>query len=101
MTLNHDRLLQPEPSRNPKSRGGIECGCPIVCHNAQAARKRFRLAHRKWLPNIERTKKYKTRQEIFPVGLDGSEYRQRTIGPDKALNYVSPAGSCESPEKQS
>src|ERR1700733_2172688 len=99
-TLNHDRLLQPEPSRNPKSRGGIDCGCPIVGHNSQTSRQRFRLAHGKWFPNIEHTKKYKTRQKIFPVGLDGSKYRQRMIRPDEALDYVCAVTSCESPKQQ-
>jgi len=44
----------------------VETSRHVIEHNSRAFRKRFQLPHRRWLQNIERTKKYKAREKRFP-----------------------------------
>ncbi len=44
----------------------VKTGGDIVQHDADAFRKRLQLSHRRWLDDIEDTKKYKARQKRFP-----------------------------------
>ena len=41
-------------------------GCHVVHHDAPTARQALKLAHRRGLDDVERTKKYKGRQSVLP-----------------------------------
>jgi hypothetical protein len=56
-------------------KGVNSCG-DIVEHNPGAFRKSLQLAHGRWLDDIERSKKYKTREKRFPCERDGDERDQ-------------------------
>ena len=54
----------------------INSGGYIVQHNACPFRQPLQLSHRRWLQNIEDTKKYKTRQKSLPRERHGNERDQ-------------------------
>ena len=52
---------------------GVETGRNVVEHDSGAFGKRFQLAHRRWLDDIETSEKYKTREKSFPLKGDGDQ----------------------------
>ena len=56
----------------------VETGGNIVQHDAGAFRKRLQLSHRRWLDDIEDTKKYKARQKRFPCERHRDQSHQLT-----------------------
>src|SRR5215472_14294459 len=58
---------------NLKQDKRIDARSHIVHHNAKSARKSLQAAKWKWLDDVEATKKYKTRQQVFPNKGHGDE----------------------------
>ena len=65
--LGEQCVLESRRPRDPQTNRGINSGHPIVCHDSPAAGQGLGLTRGKRFPNIERSKKYKTHQQIFPV----------------------------------
>src|SRR5207302_8836714 len=71
--------LESQSSDEPESECGVSACDPVISHDAQAAGQKFRSARRKRFPDIEDAKKYKSRDQIFPV---------RVSAPPKAITKV-------------
>ena len=50
--------------------------CDIIEHDSGAFWKSLKLPHRRWLDDIEHSKKYKTREKSFPREGDGDQRDQ-------------------------
>src|ERR1700733_13545683 len=73
MTIQIGRQSKAQSSDEPESQSGVSARYPVVGHDAKTAGQKFGAPRRKRLPNIEDAKKYKSRQQIFPVQQSGRE----------------------------
>jgi len=72
-----------------------EPGGHVIQHNPSPLRNRFQLSHRRWLQDIEDTKKYKARKKRFPRQRHGNQSYQlpRNLVDHHKLRIFSPGAA--------